>query len=110
MILKASQRAHGDDLATHLLNAFDHERVEIAEIYGAVAEDLHGAFAEFEAIATGTRAKQPLYSLSINPPAPLTRAQYEETIAAIEQRLGLTGQPRAVVFHVKHGREHCHVV
>ena len=24
--------------------------------------------------------------------------------------LGLSGQPRAVVFHVKHGREHCHVV
>lgn len=110
MILKGSQRGHGDDLATHLMNALDNERVEIAEVYGAVAEDLHGAFAEFEAVASGTRAKQYLYSLSINPSAPLSREQYDEAIAAIEDRLGLTGQPRAVVFHVKHGREHCHVV
>jgi len=110
MILKGSQRGHGDDLATHLMNALDNERVEIAEVYGAVAEDLHGAFAEFAAVASGTRAKQYLYSLSINPSAPLTREQYDEAIAAIEERLGLTGQPRAVVFHVKHGREHCHVV
>lgn len=110
MILKGSQRGHGDDLATHLMNALENERVEIAEIYGAVADDLHGAFAEFAAVASGTRATQYLYSLSINPSAPLTREQYIEAIASIEDRLGLTGQPRAVVFHVKHGREHCHVV
>lgn len=115
MILKASQRAAGADLATHLLNALDNEQVEVAEISGTVADDLHGAFAEFEAIASGTRARDYLYSLSINPPAPLTRAQYREAIAAIEDRLGLSGQPRAIVFHVKRGkggsaREHCHVV
>lgn len=28
----------------------------------------------------------------------------------MENKLGLSGQPRAVVFHVKKGREHCHVV
>lgn len=110
MILKGSQRASGADLATHLMNAFDNDHVEIAEISGAVADDLHGAFAEFAAIATGTRAREYLYSLSINPPAPLTRDQYDLAIVSIEQRLGLSGQPRAVVFHVKDGREHCHVV
>lgn len=110
MILKGSQRGHGDDLATHLMNALDNERVEIAQVYGAMADDLHGAFAEFEAVASGTKATQYLYSLSINPSAPLTREQYHEAIAAIEDRLGLAGQPRAVVFHVKQGREHCHVV
>ena len=110
MILKGSQRANGADLAIHLMNAFDNERVEIAEVYGAVAGDLYGAFAEFEAVAMGTRAREYLYSLSINPSAPLTPAQYYEAIAAIEDRLGLTDQPRAVVFHVKDGREHCHVV
>lgn len=110
MILKGSQRGNGGDLAIHLMNGYDNERVEIAEIHGTVADDLHGAFAEFEAVAAGTRAKQPLYSLSINPSAPLTRDQYHEAIAEIEQRLGLAGQPRAIVFHVKNGREHCHVV
>ena len=110
MILKGSQRAGGSDLATHLMNSFDNELVEIAEVYGTVAGDLHGAFAEFEAVAAGTKAEQYLYSLSINPSAPLTREQYHEAIAEIEDRLGLTDQPRAVVFHVKDGREHCHVI
>lgn len=115
MILKGSQRGNGADLAVHLMNSFDNESVEIAEVYGAVAGDLAGAFAEFEAVASGTRATQYLYSLSINPSAPLTREEYNEAIALIEGRLGLEGQPRAIVFHVKKdkdgiGREHCHVV
>ncbi len=115
MILKGSQRAGGSDLATHLMNSFDNESVEIAEVYGTVAGDLHGAFAEMEAVAAGTKAENYLYSLSINPSAPLTREQYHEAISIIEDRLGLSDQPRAVVFHVKPGngtaaREHCHVV
>ena len=115
MILKGGQRGNGSDLAVHLMNSYDNERVEIAEIHGAVADDLFGAFAEFEAVASGTKASKYLYSLSINPPSPLSREQYGEAIALIEERLGLTGQPRAVVFHVKPdgqgiGREHCHVV
>jgi hypothetical protein len=110
VILKGNQRANGADLAIHLMNAFDNELVEIAQVRGAVASDLAGAFAEFEAIARGTRARDYLYSLSISPPSALTRAQYFEAVDAIEQRLGLSGQPRAVVFHIKDGREHCHVV
>ncbi|WP_298936859.1 relaxase/mobilization nuclease domain-containing protein [uncultured Ruegeria sp.] len=115
MILKASQRANGSDLAIHLMNSFDNELVDIADLRGSVADDLHGAFAEFEAVAAGTRAEKYLYSLSINPPEPLTRDQYLDSIAIIEDRLGLTGQPRAIIFHVKPdekgiGREHCHVV
>ena len=110
MILKGSQRAGGRDLATHLSNEYDNERIEIASVRGTVADDLHGAFAEFEAIAAGTRATKPLYSLSINPSAPLSRAQYMAAIDHIEDKLGLNGQPRAIVFHVKDGREHCHVV
>ena len=110
MILKGSQRKNGADLAVHLMNSFDNESVEIAEIYGTVADDLLGAFAEFEAVSLGTKAREYLYSLSINPPSPLTRAQYSEAIKDIEHRLGLEGQPRAIVFHVKDGREHCHVV
>lgn len=115
MILKGSQRANGSDLAVHLMNGFDNERVELADLRGAVADDLYGAFAEFEAVAAGTRAEKYLYSLSINPSEPLTRDQYLDAVGTIENRLGLSGQPRAVVFHVKPdehgvGREHCHVV
>jgi hypothetical protein len=110
MILKGNQRAGGDELASHLMNAFDNDYVEVAQVRGTVADDLHGAFGEYEAHAAGTRCKEPLYSLSINPSAPISRDQYHTAIDRIEQRLGLSGQPRAVVFHVKHGREHCHVV
>jgi len=110
MILKGNQRAGAADLATHLSNEYDNERVEIAQVRGTVADDLHGAFAEIEAVASGTRCKKPLYSLAINPSAPITREQYFAAIDHIEGKLGLSGQPRAVVFHVKDGREHCHVV
>jgi hypothetical protein len=113
MIPKASQRGGGRQLATHLLNEFDNERVHIAEIRGAMAADLHGAFAEWRAQSGGTRCLKYLYSLSINPDpdqGPLTRAQYLDFIERTEKSLGLEGQPRALVFHIKHGREHCHAV
>ncbi len=119
MIAFGSQRAGGADLATHLSNAEDNEYVEVADLRGAIAEDLHGAFSEWEAQAHAmTRAKNYLYSLSVNPdPAQgrLSREQYEDYIARAEESLGLAGQPRAVVFQIKEGRdgnlrEHCHVV
>jgi MobA/VirD2-like, nuclease domain len=114
MIPKASQRGEGQDLATHLQNAYDNEYVEIAHLRGAVARDLHGAFAEWEACAYATTGcRNYLYSLSVNPDpaqAPLTRAQYLDYVDRVEARLNLSGQPRAVVFHIKDGREHCHVV
>lgn len=110
MILKGSCRTNGSDLATHLMNGYDNERAELGEVRGTIADDLHGAFAEIELIASGTRAQKPLFSLSINPHEALTREQYFEAIDAIETKLGFAGQPRAVVFHKKEGREHCHVV
>lgn len=110
MILKGNQRAGGDDLASHLMNLYDNDAMELAEIRGTLAQDLHGAMAEFEAHAAGTRCRQALYSLSINPSEPMTREQYYAAIDRIEQGLGFAGQPRAVVFHIKGGREHCHVV
>lgn len=114
MIPKASQRAGGQDLATHLLNGFDNEYVEVAEVRGAVASDLHGAFAEWEAIAHNlTRCRNYLYSLSVNPDlgqGQLSREQYLDYAQRVEKALGLTDQPRAMIFHIKNGREHCHIV
>lgn len=113
MIPKGSQRGGGQQLATHLLNEFDNDRVELVHVRGAVSRDLHGAFAEWRAISRATQCRKYLYSLSLNPDprqGPLTREQYIDFINRTENRIGLAGQPRAVVFHVKHGREHCHVV
>ncbi len=114
MIPFASQRGLGQDLATHLLNEHDNEFMEVADIRGAIAQDLHGAFAEWEIQADClTRCRNYLYSLSVNPDPrqePLTREQYLDYIVRVEEQLGLLGQPRAIVFHEKYGREHCHVV
>ncbi len=52
-------------------------------------------------------------SLSINPDelrGRISREQYLDYIARTEDKLGLANQPRAVIFHIKDGREHCHVV
>ena len=35
---------------------------------------------------------------------------FERAIDRIEDQLGLTGQPRVIVFHEKEGRRHCHAV
>jgi len=114
MISFASQRGLGQDLATHLMNTHDNEIMDVAEVRGAVAQDLHGAFAEWEFQAHAlTRCRKYLYSMSINPDPDqkaLSRDQYHDYIARTEEKLGLTDQPRAIVFHQKYGREHCHVV
>jgi hypothetical protein len=119
MIPFASQRNDGQELAAHLLNEFDNENIEVYEVRGAVARDLPGALAEWRAQRdVFTRCKQELCCLSINPDewqGQLTRAQYLDYIERAETKLGLSGQPRAIVFHHKEDRfgrmrEHCHVV
>lgn len=61
MIPKASQRGGGQQLATHLMKAIDIERVELLTLRGAVARDLHGAFAEWEEQSTATKCRKYLY-------------------------------------------------
>ncbi len=57
MILKGSARAFGGNLATHLLREDQNDHVSVHELRGFVAENLHGAFAEAEAISKGTKCK-----------------------------------------------------
>lgn len=112
MILKASQRGGGGDLARHLLKTEENEHVELYELRGFVADDLRGAFQEAYALSKGTRCRQFLFSLSLNPPpeATVSDRQFKTALRMVEQELGLTGQPRAVVFHEKEGRRHAHCV
>lgn len=112
MILKASQRSGGGQLARHLMNDRDNEHVTVAQLRGFAATDLHGAFQEAQAVSRGTRCKQYLFSLSLNPPKgeKASEQDFERAADDAERRLGLTGQPRAMVFHEKEGRRHAHVV
>lgn len=112
MILKASQRGGGRELALHLMRTDENEHVYVHELRGFTAADLEGAFKEAHAISRGTRAKQFLFSLSLNPPPGewVSVEAFESAIGNVERKLGLDGQPRAVVFHEKDGRRHAHVV
>ena len=111
MILQGNQRGGAGDLARHLLKA-ENEHVEVYELRGFVADDLKGALGEAHAVSKGTKAKQFLYSLSLNPPPheKVSTAAFEDAIARVEKRLGLANQPRAIVFHEKKGRRHAHAV
>lgn len=110
MIISGIQTGNTRWLARHLQNTVDNEQIELAEVSGTVAADIDGALAEMDALCAGTLAKEGVYAAFINPPQPLTREQFMRAIALIEERLGLAGQPRIVLFHVKKGRHHCHVV
>lgn len=116
MILVGNQRGGATDLARHLLKA-ENERVEVHEVRGFVASDLLGVFRESYAISRGTQCKQHLYSLSLNPPKDesVPNSAFEKAVQQAEERLGLKGQPRVIVFHEKRGddgelRRHAHAV
>ena len=116
MILVGSQRGGGRDLARHLLKN-DNERVIVHDVRGFVANDLNGAFQESYAISRGTKCKQHLFSLSLNPPqeADASVEDFEDAVARSEKALGLDKQPRAIVLHEKIGadgkvRRHAHAV
>jgi hypothetical protein len=112
MILKGNQRGGGKQLAAHLLKVEDNEHVHIHELRGFMSDNLHSALHEAYAVSRGTRAKQFLFSLSLNPPPNenVSVDAFEAAIKTIEQKLRLDGQPRAIVFHEKEGRRHAHVV
>lgn len=111
MILHGNQRGGARNLALHLLKD-ENEHVDVHDLRGFVAEDLISALEEARAIARGTKAKQFLFSLSVNPPPSenVPTAVFEDAIRRAEEKLGLTDQPRAIVFHEKEGRRHCHAV
>ncbi len=111
MILNGNQRSGARDLALHLIKD-ENDHVTLHQIKGFASADLMGAFREAEAISKGTRCKQFLFSLSLNPPERerVSTGTFEAAIVQVERKLGLSGQPRAIVFHEKNGRRHAHAV
>lgn len=111
MILKGSQRGGEMAMGRHLLKP-ENEHVEVHEVSGFIASDVLGAMKEIQAVAAGTRCKQPLFSVSLNPPETesVPVAAFEDAIDRIEKANGLEGQPRLVIFHEKQGRRHCHAL
>lgn len=116
MILVGNQRGNSKDMADHLLKS-ENDTVIVHEVSGFIGDDLHSAFQESYAWSKFGKAKDHLYSLSLNPPksANVSDEYFVKTINRAEKMLGLTGQPRAIVFHYKHDsegnlRKHAHTV
>lgn len=112
MIIKGGSCAGAGRLAAHLLRADQNERVSVRELRGVGGDTLRDALTDMTAFAAGTNARKPFYHASINPrpSEPLNEAQWSTAVDRLEVALGLTGQPRIVVEHVKDGRAHRHVV
>ncbi|WP_238365454.1 relaxase/mobilization nuclease domain-containing protein [Mesobacterium pallidum] len=112
MILKGSQRSGAKALAVHLLRTDENDHVELHEVSGFCTDDLTEALKEIQAVAKGTRCRQPLFSVSFNPPgsAAVSDAAFVAAIDKVAEATGLSGQPRAIVFHEKDGRRHAHCV
>jgi len=112
MILKASQRGGAKQLGLHLLKTEENEHVEVHEIRGFVSDNIVGALKEAYAISMGTKCKQFMFSVSLNPPETENVGVdvFESTIDTIEERNGLSDHPRVIVFHEKEGRRHAHAV
>lgn len=109
MILKASQRGGAERFAAHLLNEQDNEHVEVHGVSGFVADNLPDAYQETQAIAKYTRYHQFFFSISLNPSENLPTSAFEDAAQRIEQKMGLKGQSRVIVFHEKEGGRHMHM-
>ncbi|HET7060868.1 MAG TPA: hypothetical protein VFI43_01675 [Nitrosospira sp.] len=111
MILVGNQRGGAKDLALHLLKQ-ENEHVEVHEVRGFASDNLMAALNEAYAISRATHCKQFLFSLSLNPPKHenVSTETFKQAIERAEKKLGLNDQPRAIVFHEKNGRRHCHAV
>lgn len=80
--------------AIYPYTAAANKHVEVHEIRGFAAMDVVGALKEAEAISRGTKCRQFLFSLSLNPPEMerVPVSVFEAAIVRVEEKLGLTGQ------------------
>ena len=112
MILKASKRGGAQQMARHLMNGEKNEHVTVHEVSGFASSKVDQALNEIYAISRGTKCSRFMFSLSLSPPQDqdVPVEVFEKALKQIEEKLKLTGQPRVIAFHEKHGRRHAHCV
>ncbi len=113
MIAKGNTHSSGLRLARYMIRAKDGERIERGEVRGFASEEIIDAFRSVDAMVEGTRGEKPLFHVQVRnrDGEHLTPEQWEQAADRIEAKLGLAGQPRAIVFHVDEETEdrHMHV-
>lgn len=94
------------------MNAHDNEHIQVHRIEGFISDDVMGAMREVECVSKGIKSRLPLFSVSLSPPANqrVGVEVFDAAIAEIEERNGLSGFPKVVVFHEKESRRHAHAV
>jgi hypothetical protein len=114
MISKGFLHNSGRRLAAYFMRGEDGERVQLADLRGFASQDIHEAFRSVDAQALGTNGTKPFFHLSVRNRATdrqLTDSEWLDAADRFEKKLGLTGQARAVVFHVdkRTGERHMHI-
>ena len=112
MIIRASERGGARNLGNHLTNINSNEHIELYELRGVVGKTIHEALLEIDAVSKCTYSRKPFFSVSFNPPQSedVSYDQFMDAFDRLEKKLGLTDQPRIVIFHEKLARRHAHVV
>lgn len=113
MICKGNTHKSGAKLARYLTTGKDQERAELWELRGFAADNIRDAFRSVHIMAEGTKCEQPFFHVQVRNPIEdrhLTREEWRLVADRIEAKLGLTGQPRALVFHTDEitGEVHLH--
>jgi hypothetical protein len=112
VVIKGNPRGGPAKLAVHLTRTDTNEKMRVDEIRGVAAKELDGALREMDALGAGLKTERTLYHASINTRGDerMTPEQRAAAIDRLEEKLGLTGQPRVVVEHTKKERDHIHIV
>jgi MobA/VirD2-like, nuclease domain len=113
MIAKGNRHNNGARLARYLTEGAEGERAQLFELRGFASDDIFEAFRDVHVMAEGTKAQKPFFHVQVRNPEgeTLTREQWRTAADRIERILGLTGQPRAIAFHIeeRNGDEHMHI-
>lgn len=113
MIAKGTAHSNGGKLARYMTTGKDGERAELWHLRGFASNDITEAFRSVHLVAEGTKCEQPFFHVQVRNRngETLTREQWVHAADRIERMLGLTGQPRAIAFHIdgKTSHEHMHI-
>lgn len=102
MIIKARTHNHAGNLARYLLRTKENETEFLMDLRDAASDDIRKALTDWEAIAQSkTKGSNYLYHahIRLRDGEALKEAQWFKVIDELEQKLGFTNCPRAIVVH-----------
>jgi hypothetical protein len=113
MIAKGTTHNNGAKLARYMTTGKKGERAELWQLSGFAPNDIRDAFRSVHVMAEATLCEKPFFHVQVRNPEgeELSREQWLGVANAIEHKLCLTDQPRAIAFHtdLKTGHEHLHI-